>query len=60
MALGHGVSAQQGVLKVAHSDTLGGLWPRLWRVTLTECELSVVRAELEYIDTAQSDEHRTD
>ena len=31
VALGHGVSAQQGVLKVAHSGTLGGLRPRLWR-----------------------------
>ena len=28
VALGHGVSAQQGVLKVAHSDTLGRLRPR--------------------------------
>ena len=27
VALGHGVSAQQGALKVAHSDTLGRLGP---------------------------------
>jgi len=31
VALGHGVSAQQGVLKVAHSDILGRLRPRSWR-----------------------------
>ena len=32
MALGHGVGAQQGVLKVAHSDTLGRLRPRSWHI----------------------------
>ena len=30
VVLGHGVSAQQGVLKVAHSNTLGRLRPHSW------------------------------
>ena len=34
VASGHGVSAQQGVLKVAHSDTLGRLRPRSWRIDI--------------------------
>ena len=30
VALGHGVSAQQGMLKVAYSNTLGRSQPHLW------------------------------